>query len=288
MAHKEFDALSGRETTGHEWDGIKELNTPLPSWWLYVFYLSIAVSVVYMLFFPAWPLPGGGYTKGLLGVSNRANFNAELARWEEGQADWNAKIAATPLAAIASDPELSEVATVAGRSIFANNCAPCHGGYGVGRTGGFPALVDDDWIWGGSLDAIATTITHGVRNAVDPEARDSAMPAFGVDGILTTAQISAVADHVLALAGRGADNPQGAALYAENCASCHGDLGKGNPELGAPNLTDAIWLYGDAKSAIVAQVTKPRLGVMPAWSGRLTPAQIKEVAVYVHGMGGGQ
>jgi cytochrome c oxidase cbb3-type subunit 3 len=288
MAEREIDIITGRETTGHEWDGIKELNTPLPTWWLYVFYFCIFISIVYMIFFPAWPLPGGGYTPGVLGWSSRDRLQSDLAAWREREAEWNSRIEQAPLAAIAADPDMLAVATVAGRSIFANNCAACHGTNGVGRPGGYPALVDDDWIWGGTLDNIHTTVVHGIRNTTDPEARISQMPAYGVDGLLTTAEISAVAEHVLFLAGLGADNAQGSQIYAENCAACHGPIGKGNPELGAPNLTDAIWLYGDGKAEIVAQIYRPRQGVMPPWTGRLTDAQLKEVTLYVYSLGGGQ
>lgn len=288
MAHgHEVDALTGTETTGHEWDGIRELNTPLPRWWLWVFYVCIAFSIVYSILYPAWPW-FGGYTKGLLGYSSRANINQRMADMEASRAHWVEQIEATPLAAIVDDPDLLQIATVGGRAVFANNCAPCHGTGATGRPGGFPALVDDDWIWGGTLDAIYTTVNHGIRNAADPDARVSVMPAFGADGVLTPQQISAVAEHVLALSGAAADNPEGAQLYAENCAACHGDLGRGNTDLGAPNLSDQIWLYGGSKEAIVNQITRPKQGVMPPWHTRLSEAEMKQVTIYVHSLGGGE
>jgi cytochrome c oxidase cbb3-type subunit 3 len=287
MAGRERDALTGTETTGHQWDDIKELNTPLPKWWLWVFYATIAWALVYSVAYPAWPWLGG-YTKGLLGFSTRGQFNDRMAALEASRSQWSDRIAAASLENINDDPDLLQIATAGGKVVFNNNCAPCHGTGATGRPGGYPALVDDDWLWGGTLDDIHTTIRHGIRNATDPEARSSQMPAYGADGIFTATQIDAVADHVLALSGQGVDNPEGAAIYADNCVACHGELGKGDPALGAPNLTDQIWLYGAGKQAIVSQITKPRQGVMPAWNNRLSEVEIKQAAVYVHSLGGGQ
>jgi len=287
MAGKELDTLTGIETTGHEWDGIKELNTPLPKWWLWVFYISIAWAMVYGVLFPTWPSLSG-FTSGFIGYSSRQDFDERMAALDASRAVWKDRLAAASLQQISDDPELLEIATVGGKVVFGNNCAPCHGTGGTGRPGGFPALVDDDWIWGGTLDDIHTTIRHGIRNTADPEARLTVMPAFGADGTLTAQQIDAVADHVLALSGQGKDNPEGAQIYADNCVACHGDLGKGEVALGAPNLTDQIALYGSSKAAIVSQITKPKLGVMPPWSNRLSDVEIKQAAVYVHSLGGGQ
>ena len=287
MAGKELDTLTGIETTGHEWDGIRELNTPLPKWWLWVFYATIVWAIAYSIAFPSWPWLSG-YSKGLLGYSTREQFGERMAAFDASRAGWYERIAATSLQEINDDPELLQIATAGGKVIFGNNCAPCHGTGATGRPGGFPALVDDDWLWGGTIDDIYTTIRHGVRNDADTEARFSQMPAFGVDGLLTAAQINAIADHVLALSGQGQDNAEGATLFAENCASCHGELGKGEATLGAPDLTDQIWLYGGSKAAIVSQITKPKLGVMPAWAHRLSDVEIKQVATYVHSLGGGQ
>jgi cytochrome c oxidase cbb3-type subunit III len=287
MAGKELDKLTGIETTGHEWDGIKELNTPLPKWWLWVFYATIVWAIAYSIAFPSWPWLSG-YYKGLLGYSTRGEFGERMAALEASRAGWYDRLAGASLQQINDDPELLQIATVGGKVIFGNNCAPCHGTGATGRPGGYPALVDDDWIWGGTADDIYTTIRHGIRNAADPEARFSEMPAYGVDGLLTPKQIDAVADHVLALAGQGPDNAEGATIWAENCVACHGELGKGDPALGAPNLTDQIWLYGSGKQAIVSQITRPRLGVMPPWTPRLSDVEIKQVATYVHSLGGGQ
>lgn len=287
MAGKELDTLTGIETTGHEWDGIRELNTPLPKWWLWVFYATIVWALAYSVAFPSWPWLSG-YWGGLIGYTTRGQFSERMAALDASRAGWYERLAATSLQEINDDPELLQIATAGGKVIFGNNCAPCHGTGGTGRPGGYPALVDDDWLWGGAVDDIYTTIRHGVRNDADAETRFSQMPAFGVDGLLTAAQINAVADHVLALSGQGKDNTEGATLFADNCASCHGELGKGEAALGAPDLTDQIWLYGSGKTAIVSQITKPKLGVMPAWVHRLSDVEIKQVATYVHSLGGGK
>lgn len=286
MARQDVDAVTGTETTGHEWDGIKELNTPLPKWWLYVFYATILWSIVYCFFYPAWP-SFSGYTRGILDYSSREMFNERMAALDADQAVWREQIAQTPLDQIVNNPDLLTIAIAGGRTIFANNCAPCHGTNAVGRPGGFPALVDDEWLWGGSLEAIHETILHGVRNNTDPEARVSEMPAYG-EGVLDRGQITSVAQHVLFLANRGPDDAEGAAIFAENCAACHGELGKGNAELGAPDLTDQIWLYGGDKDTIMQQTARPKHGVMPAWTGRLSDTEIKQAAIYVHSLGGGQ
>ena len=186
---------------------------------------------------------------------------------------------------------MREFALAGGRVAFANNCAACHGAGGQGAVGGFPALVDDDWLWGGSLDAIQATIRHGIRNTEDDEARQSLMPRFGADGMLTAAQISDVADYVLSLSGQSTDAAavaRGATVYEENCVACHAERGVGNREVGAPRLSDQVWLHGGTKRDIMAMVNNPRLGVMPAWQGRLDPATINMLTVYVHALGGGE
>lgn len=283
---KIIDELTGTETTGHEWDGIKELNTPLPRWWLYVFYLCIAFSVVYIILFPAWP-SFSNYTKGLLGYSSREQFNEMMANVRAERAVWYDRFADKSLEEIDQDPDLIQFAAAGGGTLFAENCAPCHGRGGVG-TPNYPVLADDDWLWGGTLDDISTTITYGIRNE-NPDARFSEMPAFGADEILSPEEIAATADYVLSLSGNGASNEEGAEIFAEQCTACHGELGEGNPALGAPNLRDQIWLYGGTRDAIVSQMRKPKHGVMPAWTDRLDDVQIKQLAVYVHTiLGGGQ
>ncbi len=285
MAKKDIDALSGTETTGHEWDGIKELNTPLPRWWLWTFYATIAFSLVWTILFPAWPSLSG-YTKGVLGYSSRADLVRELERVQEARGPWLDRFAAGTLEDVAEDPELLQFAMAGGRAIFADNCAPCHGSGGAGRPG-YPILADDDWVWGGTLDDIHATIAYGVRST-HADARASEMPAFAADGILTEEEIASVADHVFALSGAGPVNDAGREIFADQCAACHGDDGTGNPALGAPNLANDIWLFGGSREEVIRQIAKPRHGVMPPWVDRLDDAALKQVTIYVHSLGGGQ
>lgn len=290
MAAKgERDAITGVETTGHEWDGIRELNNPLPRWWVYTFFASILFSVVWWVLYPSWPW-SSGYLPGILGRNQRADFEVRLEQARQAQAQWTDRIAAMDAAAIAADPELAQFAIAGGEQKFKINCAPCHGLGGAGQ-GFFPTLADDDWLWGGSIEAIEQTIRHGIRNGEDAEARENAMPAFGADGMLDRKQIDEVAQYVLSLTQRQTDAAaaeQGATIFAENCASCHGDAGEGNRELGGPALNDMIWLYGGELDQIVAQINRPRMGVMPAWQGRLDDTAIKMLTVYVHSLGGGE
>lgn len=281
----ERDALTGTDTTGHEWDGLKELNTPLPKWWLYVFVATVIWAIGYCVWMPSIPY-FSGYFPGIGGYSTRSNVAAEIATIDQLHKSVMDDIAAMPIAEVAQNPKLKPVALAAGHIAFANNCQPCHGAEGSGRPGGFPVLADDDWLWGGTLEAIQQTITHGVRS--NPDARQSEMPRFG-DGLLTATEITSVADYVLSLSGRAgpADIAPGAAIFADNCAVCHGDTGRGNQELGAPNLADALWLYGSDRASIIGQIAAPRYGVMPAWSPRLDDATVKSLALYVHTLGGG-
>lgn len=289
MATPEIDAVSRTATTGHQWDGIRELNTPLPRWWLWTFYATIAWAFVYWILFPAWPLVAG-YTSGLLGYSSRAQVAGELSDLRRLRGEKGVALEQASLASIEADPALLAFAQAQGRAAFANNCAPCHGAGAAGATG-YPNLNDDDWLWGGSLDAIRKTIAYGVRSG-HPEAHESQMPAFGKTGLLKPEEIVVVANYVRSLSGLpvrpGVDLAAGAKLFAANCASCHGDDGKGNPDLGAPNLTDRIWLYGSDEAAIVDDITNGRGGVMPAWTGRLDLATINALAVYVYTLGGGR
>lgn len=286
MAQVEKDALTGTETTGHTWDGIKELNTPLPRWWLWTFYATIIWAVGYYIAMPSWPWLSG-YTSGVLGYSSRALHEADLAEQKANRdAKWLGKFAEMSVEDIAQDTDLLQYAMAGGRVIFADNCAPCHGAGGQGAPR-YPVLADDDWLWGGTLEAIQTTVAYGIRSGHD-DGRESDMPAFGKDELLEPAQITAVADYVMSLAGQGSATDEGKLVFDENCAACHGEDGKGLAELGGPNLTDGISLYAVDKDAIVKQVSAPSHGVMPAWQGRLDDASIKQVSIYVHTLGGGQ
>ncbi len=285
----EKDRLTGKETTGHEWDGIKELNTPLPKWWVYVFYATIIWSIGYFVLYPAIPL-GSTYTKGLLDWSSRDQIREQLAAAEARQADYLTGIREASLEEILGDDTLFTFAQRGGETAFADNCAPCHGAGGKGNPGGYPVLADDAWIWGGSLEAIQQTIQHGVRWDEDPDTRFNMMPAYG-DGLLADEEIAQVTDYVLSLSGRapeGADLAPGEEIFAVQCSACHGESGQGVQELGAPNLSDAIWLYGGERSDILSQINNPQHGVMPPWVGRLESETIKMLAVYVHSLGGGQ
>ena len=286
----DVDAITGTTTTGHEWDGIRELNTPLPRWWLWLFYATILWAVGYWVVYHSWPLVSS-YTKGAFRWQSRDAVVSDLDALKAQRGPMVEKLRSASLQEIASDPTLLDFARAQARPAFAENCAPCHGaGGGGGR--GYPNLNDDEWIWGGNLDEIAQTIRHGVRSG-DADARQgAAMPAFGRDGILKRADVENAGDFVRSLAGVApdpkADLTAGKKVFLDNCAVCHGETGKGKRELGAPNLSDAIWLYGADKPSVVDGIWNGRGGMMPAWAGRLDDATIKALAVYVHSLGGGE
>ncbi len=276
-------------TTGHSWDGIQEFDNPMPRWWLWTFYLTIIWGIGYTIAYPAWPLIKAA-TPGILQQSTRADVQTEIDRFASANAPIEAKLTAANLDEIKNDPALADFALKSGKAVFQTFCAQCHGAGGGGGKG-YPALVDNDWLWGGTIDDVHTTILHGIRNTTDPEARYSQMPAFGTDGLLDKTQIGDVVQYVLQLSKQPHDAAKataGAQVFAENCVSCHGEAGTGDRAQGAPNLTDAIWLYGGDEAALTETVTKARFGVMPAWAGRLTEAQIRSAAFYVHGLGGGE
>jgi len=287
--HSDIDKITGTATTGHEWDGIKELNTPLPRWWIITFYACIVWAVGYWIVYPAWPLVSG-YTSGVLHYSSRADVAVELANLEKVRGDKMVTLGAASLADIEKDPALLALARARGRAVFGDNCAPCHGSGAAGAMG-YPNLNDDDWLWGGSLDQIMQTIQFGVRSG-HPKTHDSAMLAFGKDGMLKSEEIVTVANYVRSLSGlptgQGYDPVAGRKIFANTCVSCHGDAGKGNQEMGAPNLTDKIWLYGEDQAMVIKTITNGRSGVIPASIGRLDPSTITAMAVYVHSLGGGK
>jgi cytochrome c oxidase cbb3-type subunit III len=289
MAKRDPRSSAKIETTGHEWDGISELNKPLPKWWLWTFYATIIWAVGYWLLMPAWPLVTT-YTKGLLGYSQRESVGEQLVEAKAATAVFRGKIAAMDLAAIVNDPELLPFSLAGGEAAFGDNCAPCHGRGAQGAVG-YPNLRDDDWLWGdGTLGAIYQTILHGIR-ADDPETRTNQMPAFGKSGVLSEQQVNDVVEYVLSLSNHGADKAaaeRGAKIFSVNCVACHGANGKGNPTLGAPNLTDELWLYAGDKATVAETIRNGRGGIMPAWVHRLDPETIKELAIYVHSLGGGR
>lgn len=291
----EKDALSGVETTGHEWDGLKELNNPLPKWWLWVFYVCIAWSLVYYVFYPSWPL-GSTYTKGILGWSMRQEVTDSIAAAKKSQEKYLTAIAAKSVDDVQKDKDLLAFAMAGGRSVFNENCAACHGAGGQGAKG-YPTLADDVWLWGGTTADIYKTIKNGIR-ADDADTRGTVgvgMTAFGKDGILNRDQIDQVAEFVLSLTKRDTDKAKaekGKAVFEENCVACHGDQAQGSVaagiDVGAPPLNTAAWVYGGDKATIVETVTNGRAGVMPTWAKRLDDTTIKQLAVYVHNLGGGK
>ncbi len=289
MADKrEIDEATQTATTGHEWDGIKELDTPMPRWWLWTFYATIVWGVGYMIMMPAWPLIHGA-TPGLLGYSSRANVTAELGQVATGNAPLNTRLIEADLDAIADDPELLRFATAGGGAVFRNHCSQCHGAGGGGAIGGYPNLIDDDWLWGGTVEDIHLTLLHGIRYEADDDTRFSQMPAFG--DILEEDQILGLVEYVRSLSGADHDEAAAAAqaeTFVDNCSACHGEDGKGMREQGAPNLTDGIWLYGGDAATIEHTIRYSRYGVMPAFGNRLSEADIRKVAVYVNTLGGGE
>jgi len=215
-ADKEVDDHSGVETTGHEWDGIKELNNPLPRWWLIVFYICVIWSVGYWVLMPAWP-GITGYTKGLRNHSERENVTTQIAALDADRAEATRRLIAAPsMEAIEADPELSQFAMAAGQSLFGDNCATCHGAGGQGFKG-YPNLNDDAWIWGGSLEEIKNTITVG-RRSTHPETPNTLMMAYGRDGLLSREQISDLTDYVLAISGQPHDEAAAARAAPEFAA----------------------------------------------------------------------
>ncbi|MBF9197281.1 cytochrome-c oxidase, cbb3-type subunit III [Microvirga terrestris] len=287
--HEQVDALTGIATTGHSWDDIQELNNPLPRWWLWSFYATIVWAVVYCVFYPAWPLVSS-YTKGMFGWQSREAIVQDLDTLKAQRAGMTAQLAQNSLEHIRQNPDLFAFARAQGKASFGDNCAPCHGAGGGGAKG-YPNLNDDDWLWGGSLDEVEQTVRFGARSTSD-NGHQGSMPAFGRDGMLHREEISHVADFVRSLSGlpteTSAHLAEGGKVFADNCAGCHGDKGQGNKELGAPNLSDKIWLFGSSKSVIMEGLTNGRGGVMPAWHGRLDDTTIKALTLYVHSLSGNQ
>lgn len=284
-----IDAATGTGFVGHEWDGIEELDTPMPRWWLIILYATIVFALVWVVLYPAIPMATRA-TPGVLGWTSRGQLQEELAVEQARKGPMLAAIARTPIDQLAAKPDLLRAAEEGGRAVFKVNCVQCHGS-GAAGSKGYPNLNDDDWLWGGDLAALELTLTHGIRHPGDDATRMSQMPAFGKDGILTAPQIADVVSYVRVVSRQEAPSAaarSGGALFAANCAVCHGDNARGNRTLGAPNLTDAIWLYGGDRTSLTETISNARYGIMPAWNTRLDPVTIKMAAAYVHSLGGGE
>ncbi len=282
----EIDEVTGTETTGHEWDGIKELNTPMPRWWLWTYYITVIWSIGYWIVYPSWPLIND-YAKGIWGTTQRQVVAEQLQVATQERAVYGERLMNSDLETIRSTPDLLNFAMAGGRASYGDNCAGCHGSGAQGSIG-YPNLNDDEWLWGGTLDDIHTTITVGIRSVHD-DTRFNDMPAFLRDELLSEEEIEEVSDYVLSLTDnsyRATEN--GSNLFMDNCSVCHGEDAKGLRDFGAPDLTDQIWLFGQDRDAVIDVVSYSRKGVMPTWSGRLDPTTIKALAVYVHSLGGGE
>ncbi|MEI6641311.1 MAG: cytochrome-c oxidase, cbb3-type subunit III [Novosphingobium sp.] len=286
---KVIDHATGTAKVGHEWDGIEELDTPLPRWWLWTFYATIVFALVYVVLYPAIPMLHSAST-GTLGWTSRGALAEEMTQEQAEHRAVRAAIAAAPIEALAANPALQRAAIEGGRAAFKVNCVQCHGAGAAGAKG-YPNLNDDDWLWGGDLNTIQQTLINGIRQPGNDATRVSQMPSFGRDGILTAAQVQDVVSHVRVLSKQdpaSAAPARGAELFANNCAVCHGAIGEGNRAVGAPKINDKIWLYGGDRASLTETVTNAHGGVMPAWGGRLDPVTIKMLAVYVHSLGGGE
>lgn len=284
---RNIDEATGIETTGHSWDGIQELNNPLPRWWLWTLYVTIIWGIGYTIAYPAWPMISGA-TKGMLGYSTRAEVALDIAAHEAKNEALVADLIAADLPALAAGDDLHRYAVARGNSVFSAQCSQCHGSGAAGAKG-YPNLLDNDWLWGGDVESIAYSIRHGIRNETDLDARYSQMPAYG--DIFDRDEIAAVVEHVVSLSSTEFDAglaETGSVLFYDNCAACHGDEGLGNRDLGAPNLADAIWLYGGDRETLTTSVRNARFGVMPAWGQRLSEEDVRAVSIYVHSLGGGE
>lgn len=286
---KRIDEPTGTETVGHEWDGIEELDTPMPRWWLWALYLSIVWAIGYVILYPAWPMINSA-TEGTLGWTSRGQLEQEMAVRQAELEPIRQALVSTDMRALEDNPQLMQQAIEGGRSAFKVHCVQCHG-FGAAGSKGYPNLNDDDWLWGGDLETIEYTLIHGIRNPDHDKTRFSQMPAFGRDGILQSKEIQDLVSYVRLLSGRekkSAASTRGAALFETNCVVCHGADGTGDRVQGAPNLTDAISLYGLDRVTLTETITNARYGVMPRWGQRLDPATIRMLAAYVHSLGGGE
>lgn len=287
MSDRKIDKETGVETTGHNWDGIEELNNPLPRWWLWTFYITIIWAIGYTIAYPAWPMISGA-TAGVMGYSTRAEVTEAIAAHEERNVDLVASLNQGDLNVIEAGSDLHRYATARGGAVFRAQCSQCHGAGAAGATG-YPNLLDDAWLWGGDVESIYLSVNHGIRNETDPDARWSEMPAY--DDILQDTEIDAVVEYVTSLSMSDYDATlasAGESVFMDNCAACHGEDARGDRMLGAPNLSDEIWLYGGDRDTLEYTVRNARFGVMPAWGQRLSEEDVRAVSIYVHALGGGE
>ena len=289
MSKPRLDDATGVETVGHEWDGIEELNNPLPRWWLWSFYACIVFAIGYVIVYPAIPLLDTA-SAGTFGWSSRGDLDKEMKAESVRTAAMRSELDQASIEQIAGDPRLRRAAIDGGRAAFKVNCIQCHGN-GAAGSAGYPNLNDDDWLWGGDAATIHQTLVNGIRQPGDDATRMSMMPAFGRDGILTAPQVQDAVSYVRVISGNekpSASAQRGAAIFTANCAVCHGANGEGSRAVGAPKLNDAIWLYGGDRKALTQTITNARYGVMPSWGNRLDPVTVKMLATYVHSLGGGE
>ncbi|QTD56998.1 cytochrome-c oxidase, cbb3-type subunit III [Parasphingorhabdus cellanae] len=287
--NQRVDEPTGTKTVGHEWDGIEELDTPMPRWWLWTLYATIIWALVYVVLYPAWPMLNSA-TEGVLGWSSRGDYEKAVAAREVELEPIRQALVSTDIHDLPKNSALLNEAIQGGRSAFKVHCVQCHGA-GAAGSKGYPNLNDDEWLWGGDMEAIEYTLIHGIRNPDHDETRFSQMPAFGRDGILQPNEIQDLVSHVRVLSNRekpSASATRGAALFEVNCTICHGNDAKGDRFQGAPNLTDAISLYGLDRASLTETITNSRYGVMPRWGQRLDPATIRMLTAYVHSLGGGE
>jgi cytochrome c oxidase cbb3-type subunit 3 len=284
MALEDRDPLTGHMMTGHEWNGIKELNTPVPRI-VFFFLISTALFAIgYWILMPAWPL-GSTYTKGLLGIDQRTTVVETLKQAALDRAAWTSRVEKASFTEIQNDPGLMAVVRETGHSLFGDNCAACHGRNATGGPG-FPNLTTASWLWGGMPETIAETIRVGI-NSANPDSRVSQMLAFGRDGMLPRSDIENVVAYVRSLSNPSASEAPadkietGKAVFAANCASCHGEDAKGKTDVGAPNLTDQFWIYGGDLQSVFTSVWSGRQGHMPTWEARLSPVDRKILALYL-------
>jgi cytochrome c oxidase cbb3-type subunit 3 len=286
MSVKERDPLTGHMTTGHEWNGITELNTRVPrAVWFFIIVTHIWAVAMWFLV-PAWPLVTT-YTEGLLGIDQRDQVEQEIAAATIARSDWTNQIIEQPISDIRADAALMNRVGTTAPALFGDNCAACHGTAASGGPG-YPSLVDQAWLWGGDAEAIMETLRVGI-NAQHPETRRSQMLAFGRLGVLSSTEVRTLVDHVQSLSVEGispGNAGEGAALFAQHCASCHGEDGSGLQSMGAPDLTDDFWIYGGDARTIFDTIWDGREGLMPAWDDRLSLADRKILTIYLQELAG--